>query len=218
MAQPCRVVILAALELECRAIRRAIGDRADVEVLCIGLRAVHLSSTICGDVVILAGLAGGLDPTLKIGDLVIDGSVSDMPPVSLPWRIGSIHTADELVTSVSEKEKLFCETGALVVDMEHAVVLQRFPKGFPLIGLRVVSDTSDMAVNPAVVGLIDSRGRPRPLAALVAIAQQPNLVPHLRKLRGNAKIALHNLGLGVAALLDRFPRKAEVAYAPADQS
>jgi adenosylhomocysteine nucleosidase len=203
MDHPPRVAILAALMPEMRAIERAVGGVAGVEVHLIGLNATRIPAIAPGTLVIVAGLAGALDPALRVGDLVLDTPVADLP-AALPWRLGAIHTADHLITMAADKAALFRQTGAIAVDMEQAAVRRALPNISQIIGLRAISDPADMALDPAVVGMIDSVGRPRPLAVISTLARRPGLIPHLRELNANSKLALRNLGLGVKALVDRF--------------
>ena len=211
MAESVRTVSLCPLELEARAIRKAV----DVEVHVIGLRAANVPELPSNTRVILAGLAGALDPTLRPGDLVIDTPISGLPQ-DLPWRVGSIHTSDQLVSTHAEKAALFRETAALAVDMERAILCHVAQN---VMGLRAISDPADMTLDPAVLRFIDNSGRPRPLTVAATLLRRPSLLPHLLTLRRNTNLALQNLALGVRAVLeslDRFPPAPGVAYAPSD--
>lgn len=211
MPDPVRPVILVPLELEARAIRKAV----DNEVHVIGLRATRLPTLPDNARVILAGLAGALEPTLGAGDLVIDTPIPGLPQ-HLPWRVGPIHTSDRLVGAPAEKAALHRETGALAVDMEGAILYRAAQN---VIHLRAISDAAHTAVDPAVLRFIDNTGRPRPLAVATTLLRRPSLLPHLLTLRSNTNLALCNLSLGLRAVLDRldqFPPAPGVAYAPAD--
>jgi hypothetical protein len=206
---PARIAVLVALQPERRAIERAIGGVHGVEIHLIGLKGFRVPTTGLPTRVIVAGLAGALDPVLGVGDLVLDRPVAGLPP-GLPWHVGTIHTAEDLVSSVEHKRDLFRQTGSLAVDMEQAVVHRMLPNTCRIIGLRAISDPADMALDPAVIGMVDPLGRPRPLAVLATLARRPGLIPHLRQLNANSKLALRSLGLGVKALLDRFARTGDL--------
>lgn len=64
-----KVIVVTALELEARAVRRAV--KGGCEVQTVGLRAAYLPR-LAAEVVIVAGVAGALDPSLVAGDLVLD--------------------------------------------------------------------------------------------------------------------------------------------------
>ena len=197
------IAILTALMPEYRAIHRAVGDPDGVMYHVVGLSATRVPQLPAGTLVIVAGLAGALDPALRVGDLVLDNSVANLP-AELPWHTGSIHTADHLVATVAEKGALFKQTGALAVDMEQAAVRRALPQAAQVIGLRAISDAADLALDPAVLRMIDGVGRPRPLTVLSMLARRPGLIPHLRQLNANSKVALRNLAMGTAALVDRL--------------
>jgi adenosylhomocysteine nucleosidase len=198
-----QLLILTALGFEARAVRRAIGNVRGVEVQVIGLGASRLPPISAEACVVVAGLGGALDPTLAVGELVIDTPLAGLP-ATLPWRVGSIHTSAKLATTPAEKADLFRETGALAVDMEQAIVRRSAPAGLRVVGVRAISDPADMAIDPAVLGFIDDTGRPRPLAIMGTLGRRPKLIGHALKLNFNSRKALHNLGLGVAALVVRF--------------
>lgn len=236
MEERSPVHIFCALDLEARAVLRGLrkpgdagaGRRVEVHVIGIGAKRMPQINT-ARPCVIVAGLAGALDPALHVGDLVLDsplpppsaespggfsGEWSQRFPVELPWRFGAIHSAGHLIATPAEKTALFRETGALAVDMEQAAVRRALPTGAIVIGLRAISDPAHMALDPAILGFVDEQGRPRPLRVASALLRRPSLLPQLLALRKNTALALKNLGAGIRAAVDGFPRGADVAYAP----
>jgi hypothetical protein len=195
-----------------------------IELRTIGIRAVHLppdwarptsaASPHGGTgilpvfappgttMVIMAGLAGALDPSLQIGDVIIDAA-SDKLPNGLNLRRGRIHTADQLIATPAQKAALFRETGALVVDMENAIVRTAAnAAGIPFIGIRAVSDTADQALDPAVLNLVDDLGRLRPAALAGTLLRRPALIPYLNRLGTASRLAADRLAQAVSDLLD----------------
>jgi hypothetical protein len=200
MSEVPRIAILSALISESRAISRAVGNAEGVEFHVVGMKGVHMPKLAVGTIAIVAGLGGALDPALRVGDLVLDTPMEGLSH-ELPWHIGSIHTADRLVATVAGKSALFRETGALAVDMEQSTIRRALPNSARVIGIRAISDTAHMALDPAILGLIDATGRPKPLTVLATLARRPGLIPHLQTLNANSKMALRNLGQGVSALV-----------------
>jgi len=176
-------LIFAALELEAAALRKELN----IEVQVIGIRACRLPRALPrASRIILAGLAGALDPALKIGDIVMDGS---------------IHTSDRLIATAAEKAELFQTTGARAVDMETAVVRRAAQAaGIPFTAIRAVSDTADQALDPALLTVVDEVGRPRPLKVAALLVRRPNLVPQLRRLEADSRKALAALAIAVGRL------------------
>src|SRR5947208_15327853 len=98
---PRRVLICVAIQMEADAIARALKDlKADfeVELKIVGIGGCRLPKELDAtnlSLVISAGLAGALDPALRIGDVVID----------------RIYTSDCMVTTPAQTASLFVQTG-----------------------------------------------------------------------------------------------------------
>jgi hypothetical protein len=209
---PGRLLIYTAMQNEAHAITSKLRLRFESKLLAtgslspnlsislhvIGIGAKHLP-LIPSDrpimAILLAGLSGGLDPTLRCGDIILD-ELSDIQPTELPFRLGRIHTAQNLISTPAEKEKLFRETGAVAVDMESAIV-QRFAKqhSIPFINLRSISDISDETLPASVINLVDEFGRPRLGEIFATLIQQPRLLTSLLRLGTNSLIALRMLAM-----------------------
>ena len=121
-----------------------------------------------GDIkgVISVGLAGGLSPLLKVGEVVIaDQVIQDRETwrCSDAWRValaaklvgahqGSVAASNTILENAKAKAALYEDTGALTVDMESAVA-GRFAaaRHLPFAVLRVVSDDAAHALPPAAL-------------------------------------------------------------------
>jgi hypothetical protein len=196
------LILFTALEIEARAVLRALGEQSgDVAVRVIGMRGVRTPQVPAEATVIVAGLGGALDPKLRVGDLVLDTPVTNLGN-HLPWHIGPIHSSAEVVSTPEQKAELFKSTRAIAVDMEHVVVQRSLGSGVKIIGLRAISDPADMSVDPAVLQFVDDVGNPRARRIALTLLRRPGLIPHLRLLSRNTKLALRNLGLGARALVE----------------
>ena len=156
-------LILTALAMERRVIAAELGEylRPDaVSLQIIGIKAARINPEMIGksSAVILAGLAGGLNPALKIGDIIVEASANSSWNDS-PFRAGKFHTADALVASPAEKHRLFRETACDAVDMEGSIVRRLAESaGVPMLHIRAISDSADEAV-PARNDELDRRIR-----------------------------------------------------------
>jgi adenosylhomocysteine nucleosidase len=141
-------------------------DHPEIDICCSGAvssRASRLAASLidqgCAGLLSI-GLAGGLDPALKPGDVVVsstiiapDGAkvatdaawrdrvVAELDGRGIPFRIGAIAGNDELVRLAETKRALRNATGALAVDMEsHAVMRIAAAAGIPFLAVRVIAD------------------------------------------------------------------------------
>jgi len=145
---------------------------------------------------ISTGFAGGLDPRLATGDLLIATNFSAPDPVakSRAHLDGDRHACFGTLTSqprpaetVADKAALAHATGALAVDMETASVAHACARArVPLLAVRAISDT---ALEPLPVPFADwfdvAAQRPRPLALIRYLAHHPaQISPFARFVHG----------------------------------
>jgi purine-nucleoside phosphorylase len=199
-----QIQIFTAVQMETRAVQAALRGRGCL-VRTVGIGAKHLPpiDQVAGKgVIILCGVAGALDPSLAIGDVVLDDPARQIDAL-VPFRPGTIITAAEIVATPADKASLFAQTHAAAVDMEQSIVREFADRaGIPLIGLRAISDTASDTLDPAVVSLVDDLGRPRPMRIAMNLIRRPTLVPYLRRLNANTNIALAALGGAVRTVVD----------------
>ncbi|MFO0900642.1 MAG: hypothetical protein U0836_24705 [Pirellulales bacterium] len=169
--------------------------------------------------VLSAGLAGGLDPALQHGDLLLVDRVGDAqgrwlslrlnyePSGDNPVRAGSLLTVDRVVGRAEEKRSLGRAHGALAVDMETLAVAEACQAAqTPLVAARVICDTADEDLPREVERLLRQRSTAAQAgAALGALARRPQSAADLWRLRNRAEAAAERLGEFLAALVERFP-------------
>ncbi len=166
------LLVVTALRTEYGALRGQV-DGAQLERCGMGPERVRQWIRSRGEAlrpgaVVVAGVAGGLDPALRHGDVVVAGEVRDgegrtslraaAPLVAELRRLGlRVHhgpvlTRDRVVGGSDEREALFA-TGALAVDMESAPLARAFAaRGVPVAVVRVIVDTATVPVlRPATV-------------------------------------------------------------------
>jgi adenosylhomocysteine nucleosidase len=193
---------VTALEMEAEAISKVMSENLWFRIEVIGPKATKWSTRILKECagVILAGVAGGLDPSLAVGDIVLSGS--DGPPwPKLPYRYGQIFTSDKIVSTPEEKKELFQRTGALAVDMEGEVVRQAASAaGVPMLTVRGISDTAQETVPPEVLNWVDAYGRVNRGAVAMGLMKNPLLVPVAMRLGKQSKIAMERVAEVVAEI------------------
>ena len=148
------------------------------------------SSTFRG--VISFGVAGGLDPALKSGDVVV---ATEVTAGDTRWLAGS-SLNEELITSIALKRRrvvrgglagveqlvaarackaaLRSETGAAAVDMEsHIAAAYAAEAGLPFAALRVISDPASRALPALAMAVIKPNGDIDLRRVLRGIARNP---------------------------------------------
>ena len=149
------------------------------------------------------GMAGGLDPNLSAGAILLpsevvglDGRVIDTEPgwrnrlsravaAHTPVRSGRLLTTPRAVGSVADKAELFRSTGAAAVDMESAAIGDVANQHqLPFIAVRVVVDSAADVLPRAVTAAADNEGHLQTWRLIGALALAPNeLAPLIRLAR-----------------------------------
>jgi adenosylhomocysteine nucleosidase len=205
------LLIFTALRYEAVALNKALRpDNQSLRIHVIGPSAQNLPKN--GDVagcrgIIMAGLAGALDPALDDGDIIIDQPLGDTLQ-DARWHRGRIHTSDHLIATPAEKAALFASSGAAVVDMETAKARAFAERtGVPFLAIRAVSDRADQPLDPATVSWVTPAGGLRAGKVAVTLLRRPTMVPQLMRLRRRSNLAMQNLAEAIREILARslFP-------------
>ena len=146
-------------------------------------------------ILLSSGFAGGLEPRLVAGDLLIATNFSAPALVEHSRALlasdtrahfGALTSQALPAESAAEKAALARATGALGVDMETAAIAAACTQAeVPLLAVRAISDT---ALEPLPVPFAEwfdlAAQRPRPLALLRFLARHPaQISPFARFLR-----------------------------------
>ncbi|MCI2418223.1 hypothetical protein MOQ72_12360 [Saccharopolyspora sp. K220] len=152
-----RLLVCAPLGLEARALRAALGEKSVRRTGYGPRRSVRSATALAAadfDVLVIAGLAGGLDADLRSGDVIVadelrgPGGIVHCPSAlslaaelrraGFPVHCGPIVTTDHVVHGTRRAE--LARTGALAVDMESAALAEAAGSR-PFGVVRVVIDT-----------------------------------------------------------------------------
>jgi adenosylhomocysteine nucleosidase len=218
------VGVVAALAAEARAlgpkVRRADGLFAlkDASLLAIsGIGAPHAALAARNLIAAGAsslmsfGLAGGLDPRLLAGTVVVPDEVISRDGVrcatAREWReemrrqvqkartvaCGNLLTCAQPIGEIADKAQAFRDTGAVAVDMESLPVAQVAAQhGVPFIAVRVIVDTATDVLPGSVLaasgsGTVDIR------RLLTALALAPRDLLGLLRLARRYRVATRSL-------------------------
>jgi adenosylhomocysteine nucleosidase len=214
------IAIAFALEFESACFRARHDPRLRVGVWLLGgmgVRAAqNLERQLAGAtpaLLISAGFAGGLQPGLKAGALILGENYSDPAVVSSlsledGWRVGCVTTADGILERAEDKRLLGMRTGCLAGDLETAHLARVCAaRRVPLLSVRCISDAveSDLPV-PANVLLNPKTGRPDPPALFRHLISHPSSVAGFKRLLKDSKLAQSQLAKGLEEILPQLIR------------
>jgi adenosylhomocysteine nucleosidase len=142
------------------------------------------------------GLAGGLQPGLPAGAILVPERVIDEAGTvwsadrALADRFGVVRgtmlAVPDIIAAAAAKAALWQQTGALAADIESGAVA-RAGLGFAV--LRVVCDPAERNLPPAALTALDEAGRIKPMALLRSLARRPGQIAGLITLGRDAAAA-----------------------------
>lgn len=220
--------VVAALAAEARALGRSasaarasgsfgnlkiLSDGSLVAVSGMGAKAAAIAahSLIEAGVASLMtfGVAGGLDPRLSAGTLLLPELIVSQDgrrlSTSESWRrqlrstlgekalAGTLFTSALPVDSVDAKSRAFAQTGAFAVDMESFAVAEVAAEHrIPFVAVRAIVDTALDSL-PRSVMAASGEGRVRISKLLVNLARSPQEIPSLMRLSSRYRVAMRTL-------------------------
>ncbi len=223
--RPQAVGIVAALAAEARplgpAARRSgeLATLADGTLIAVtgigGAAAARGARTLvaagCGALASW-GLAGGLDPALACGaillpeEVILDGgsSLQTAPAwrerivqsleARWPVRQGRLLTSVRALGTVADKSAAFRVTGAGAVDMESFAVAEvAAAHGLPFVAVRVIVDTAGDELPAALAGVADESGQLSIVRLLRSVVSEPAGIATLLRLARRYRAARRSL-------------------------
>lgn len=158
--------------------------------------------------VLTAGFAGGLDPSLRCGEVLMEADNGFPLSESLfraGGRCGRFHESVRVAVTPAEKARLRTETGADAVEMESATLrsLAR-DRGIPGATVRVISDAASEALPLDFNALMTPEDRLDFLRLAWTVAKSPGRIPHLIRFQKTVGHAAESLaGVLVSAVQSR---------------
>jgi adenosylhomocysteine nucleosidase len=167
------------------------------------------------------GIAGGLAPYLRAGDVILSAEViaedrrwraSDLfhSQISdLARQIGAtrgpIFGARDLLATENDKAQAWRDTGALAVDMESAIVARAADAaGIPFLVLRTIADPATRRLPPAALIPLSEDGTPALGRVLSEVLRRPRQIAALFGLARETRQALTALAGPARALRGAF--------------
>jgi hopanoid-associated phosphorylase len=218
-----RILVVTGAAFEAR-----IAEGDGIDVLCSGADAAKLRALLhrldpAGYCAALSfGLAGGLDPTLRAGELIVATEVAAPSGTThqttsaitqaLAAALGSASAqaqrlagSDTAVTDPRGKADLFARTQACAVDMESHVVAEfAQAHGLPWGVLRAICDPAHRALPPLALTALRPDGGIDLAAVLKGVVSDPAQIPALIALGRDTKAATAALRRAHRLLGPRF--------------
>jgi adenosylhomocysteine nucleosidase len=176
------------------------GDREQTAALVEG--AVNGANCL-----VSFGIAGGLAPNLRAGDVVIstevisDGvrwqadaqfraRVADLAS-GIAARQGLVMGAPAILAGEAEKRRAWHETGAIAVDLESDVVARIASQaGIPFLVARTIADTVYRELPRAALIPLSDAGTPNLARVLCSVIRRPRQIGTLMRLARETRTAL----------------------------
>jgi adenosylhomocysteine nucleosidase len=192
--------VVCALAAEARHL--GPGDQTLVAVSGMGLEAGAASARALiqagAGALVSWGMAGGLDPGLTPGAILLPFEVCSLEGASIEtatsWRqrlaaaigarvvTGRLLTSATAIGSIADKARLFRQTGAAAVDMESLAVAEvARAHHLPFLAVRVIVDSASDALPRVVTAAANHKGHLDLWRLMAALAREPaELAPLIR--------------------------------------
>jgi adenosylhomocysteine nucleosidase len=228
------IIAVTGMLAEARVAQRISGIKAiagggDSAYLVRELERAITAPGACG--VLSFGIAGGLSPDAKPGDLIIativnapdrtyatDAAWSLRLANAIPGaRTTAIAGRDIAVPTPAAKSELFRQTGAAAVDMEsHIAARVAAQHGLPFAVLRAVADHSDRELPRAALAGLGPGGAINFAGVLKSLARQPSQLPQLLRVSADTNSAMKALLGSLRAVRMSLPQGLGASIRSAD--
>ncbi len=152
------------------------------------------------------GIAGGLAPELRTGDVIVSTNViaadkrwwagkrfrdriADFARAIVALE-GPVLGTEAILATAAQKSRAWSETRALAVDLESDIVARiATSAGIPFVVLRSIADAAYRELPPAALIPLSQDGTPRLARVLASVLRQPRQLASLVRLAREARTA-----------------------------
>jgi len=206
-------LICFALKEEAAPFHKLAAQRPGVFTVIVGIGRQNAERSVrrflasaAPELVLTCGFAGGLNPELKVGDVVFDvqspTTKVQSPLLAAGAKPVKFFCADRIATTIAEKKRLREETGADAVEMESAAIQAVCAeKNIPCATVRVISDPADEDL-PLDFNALAKADRSIDFGKLAwAVAKSPGKIGALLALQKKTQLAAQRLAETLAKIL-----------------
>jgi adenosylhomocysteine nucleosidase len=198
-SEVCRPLVCFALKEEAQAFQELAAGRPDVAVLITGMgrensrRALHEHlAQGTPSFVLTCGFAGGLDPGLRLGEVLFatEDDVLRARLLAANAKPAKFLCAERIATTVGEKDKLRRTAGADAVEMESAAYAEVCrERGIRYASVRAISDAAHDTL-PLDFNRLSNPDQSLNFGKLAwELAKSPGKIPALLRLQRNSSAA-----------------------------
>jgi adenosylhomocysteine nucleosidase len=198
-----QTLICFALKEEAAPFRKIAAGKSGISILLTGIGRQNAEKSLreflathSPKFVLTCGFAGGLNPELKLGEVIFETSDEILRArlLGAGAKQLKIFCAERIATTVAEKKKLRVETGADAIEMESAAIKAVCAeRGIPCATVRVISDTADEDL-PLDFNALSKPDKNLDFGKLfLAIAKSPGKIGALMELRKKTRFAAERL-------------------------
>jgi adenosylhomocysteine nucleosidase len=206
------IAVCFALEEEAAPFRKRCANKKNVSIFLTGIGRVNAEksarkflATHSPELLLTCGFAGGLNPKLKIGDVVFEigrqQSAIGNQLTAAGAKPAKIFCADKIAWTAAEKKKLRDETGKDAAEMESGAVQSVCrERGISCATVRVISDAANDDL-PLDFNRFLKPDKSVDMGKLfLAVAKSPGKIGALMELQKRTKFAAEKL----AAVLEKI--------------
>ena len=206
-------LVCFAVKEEAKAFQRLAGGAADIAVLVTGIGRRNAEKSFRAaiaqekpELVITSGFAGGLNPSLVLGDIVFDADPEtklEAALITAGAKSGKFFCADRIASTAREKHALRLQTGADAVEMESDTIRAVCREHKILAAtVRVILDTADEDLALDFNQFMNSEHQMDTAKLAWAVAKSPGKVGALLRLQKQSKEAAEKLAVVLMNILD----------------
>jgi adenosylhomocysteine nucleosidase len=206
-------LVCFALKEEAAPFRKIATGKPETSILLTGIGRRNAEKSVreffvgnSPDLALTCGFAGGLNPDLKLGEVIFDTLDEKLHAKLLDAsaKKAKFFCADRIATTAAEKRKMREETGVDAVEMEsaaiHAVCAER---GIPCATVRVISDVANEDL-PLDFNTLAKPDQSLDFGKLfLAVAKSPGKIGALMELQKKTQFAAERLAEALAKII--FP-------------
>jgi adenosylhomocysteine nucleosidase len=208
-------LVCFAVKEEAAPFVKSADNDGDISVLVTGIGRKNAEASLrtflsatTPELVLTCGFAGGLNPDLKVGDVVFETRQEDLRGrlLAAGAKTAKFFCAERVAATAVEKKNWREETGCDVVEMESEAIIKICrERQVPCATIRVISDAAHQDLPLDFNALMTPEQTISASRLALAVLKSPGKIPRLLELQRNTSYAARKLAAVLSSLL-HLPR------------